>query len=68
MKRQTPKPDTVKVFTIEHLRRVRGGADENNDQAMNSIRHIKAGWACRPGVSLGSVADRRDRRDRPLPR
>jgi hypothetical protein len=43
MKRQTPKPDTVKVFTIEHLRRVRGGADENNDQAMNSIRHIKAG-------------------------
>jgi hypothetical protein len=31
-------------FTIEHLRRVRGGGDDNNnDQAMNSIRHIKAG-------------------------
>ena len=42
MKRQTPKPDTVQVFTIEHLRRVRGGG-ELNEQATNAIRHIKAG-------------------------
>ena len=43
MKRQTPKSDTVKVFTIEHLRRVRGGGDSNIEQATATIRHIKAG-------------------------